>query len=83
MNMRELATMIENEWMTYNAAVVNRLHQSESKTRLANLMINNAKDIITALRAYKAPLETADVVTGDLGEPPRKTKKKGDGNGER
>lgn len=78
--MKELAQMIEDAWMTYNAATINKLHPEVPKNQLANIMINNCKDIITALRVY-AP-EMATVVTGDM-EPPRKAKKRSDGDGER
>lgn len=78
--MKELAQMIEDAWMTYNAAAINKLHPEVPKNQLANIMINNCKDIIAALRAY-AP-DTATVVTGDM-EPPRKAKKRSDGDGER
>lgn len=74
--MKELAHMIENQWMTYNAAVVSRLHPDTERQRLANLMINNAPDIIAALKAYEPATEV--VITGDKDEPPRKTRKKDD-----
>lgn len=74
--MKELAHMIETQWMTYNAAVISRLHPDTEKQRLANLMINNAPDIIAALKAYEPATDV--VITGDEGEPPRKTRKKGD-----
>lgn len=72
--MKDLALQIENQWMTYNAAVINHLHPEVEKQRLANIMINSMKDIIAALRAYEP--ETDVVITGDEGEPPRKTRKK-------
>ena len=74
MDMKELAQMIETQWMTYNAAVINRLHPQVEKQTLANIMINNATDIVAALRAYNP--ETDTVITGDKDEPPRKTRKK-------
>lgn len=75
--MSELATKIENAWMTYNAAVVNRLHPEVEKQRLANLMINNINDIIAALRNEN---EVGTVVVGDESEPaPRKVKHNGVG----
>lgn len=71
--MSELATQIENAWMTYNAAVVNRLHPEVEKQRLANLMINNVNDIIAALRG-----EVGTVIVGDESEPaPKKVKHNG------
>lgn len=74
--MEELATRIENAWMTYNAAVVNRLHPEAEKKVLANILINNTPDIIKALRAMgETPTPTETVVTGDEGEAPRKVKK--------
>lgn len=81
MNRTELATMIENKWMEYNAAVVSRLHPTEVKTQLANIMINNATVIIKALRETPVEeTETSDVITGDAGEPPKKVRRS---NGER
>ena len=75
--MSELATKIENAWMTYNVAVVNRLHPEVEKQRLANLMINNINDIIAALRNVN---EVGTVVVGDESEPaPRKVKHNGVG----
>ena len=74
--MKDLAQQIENQWMTYNAAVINHLHPDKEKQRLANIVINNLTDIIAALRAYEPQTEV--VITGDKDEPPRKTRKKGD-----
>lgn len=74
--MKDLAQQIENQWMTYNAAVINHLHPDKEKQRLANIMINNLTDILAALRAYEPPTDM--VITGDKDEPPRKTRKKGD-----
>lgn len=73
--MEELATMIEQAWMEWNSAQINRLHPERSKTQLSNILINNCKDIIAALRNYHP--ETSTVITGDM-EPPRKVRKKGD-----
>lgn len=74
--MKELAHKIETQWMTYNAAVISRLHPDTEKQRLANLLINNTPDIVAALRAYEPATEV--VITGDKDEPPRKTRKKDD-----
>lgn len=74
--MKELAHMIEAQWMTYNASVISRLHPDTERQRLANLMINNAPDIIAALKAYEPATEV--VITGDKDEPLRKTRKKDD-----
>lgn len=74
--MKELAHMVENQWMTYNASVISRLHPDTERQRLANLMINNAPDIIAALKAYEPATEV--VITGDKDEQPRKTRKKDD-----
>ena len=74
--MKDLALQIENQWMVYNAAVINHLHPDAEKQRLANIMINSIKDIVAALNAYEPATDV--VITGDEGEPPRKTKKKGD-----
>ena len=76
MDAKELATNIENAWMTYNAAVVSRLHPKVEKERLANLLINNINDIIPALRAY-AP-ETVTVITDEKGDTPKKVKANGE-----
>ena len=74
--MKELAHRIETQWMTYNAAVISRLHPEVEKQRLSNLLINNTPDIIAALKAYEPVTEV--VITGDKDEPPRKTRKKDD-----
>lgn len=89
--MKELAHAIENQWMTYNASVISRLHPDVERQRLASLLINNTPDIIAALKAYEPATDvvitpavkmygppTDVVITGDEGEPPRKTRKKGD-----
>ena len=75
--MEDLANMAEGLWMRYNAAVVNRLHPDQEKINLANFLINNATDIIKALRAYTPP-ETADIPTGDITDPPKKVRKSGE-----
>ena len=77
MNNLELATMIENAWMAYNAAVVNRLHPEQFKKQLANIMINNASDIIRALRKpdEQPKTEVETVVTGDEATKTKKVKK--------
>ena len=74
--MEELAHAIETQWMTYNASVISRLHPDVERQRLASLLINNTPDIIAALKAYNPATDV--VITGDEGEPPRKTRKKGD-----
>lgn len=85
--MKDLAKKIEMAWMGYNAAVVSRLHVNEAKQQLSNIMINNVNDIIKALNSYTPetakPAEMTTTITGDEGEPPRKTRKKGDADGER
>ena len=75
MNNLELATMIENAWMAYNAAVVNRLHPEQFKKQLSNIMINNASDIIRALRKPDEQPKTETVVTGDEATKTKKVKK--------
>ena len=74
--MGELAKKIENAWMTYNAAVVERIHPEDAKKQLANVMINNMPEILKALKAYDNPPQ-ATVVTGDM-EPPKKVRKSGE-----
>lgn len=76
MDKKELATIIEQAWMSYNAACVSRFHPDKAKAYLANIMINNANDIIAALNTYVEPvLTTADVITGDDTVQPKKVKK--------
>ena len=74
--MEKLAHTIETQWMAYNASVISRLHPDVERQRLANLLINNTPDIIAALKAYEPVTDV--VITGDEGEPPKKTRKKGD-----
>ena len=63
--------------MAYNAAVVNRLHPEQFKKQLANIMINNASDIIRALRKPddQPKTEVETVVTGDEATKTKKVKK--------
>lgn len=76
MEKKELAHLIETAWMEYNAAVVSRLHPEKRKQTLANILINNVNDILDALRDVK--VETADVITGDKDDPPKKVRKNGE-----
>lgn len=72
----DLANQIEQTWMEYNAAVVNRLHPEKFKTRLANTMINGVPEILKALRAYEEPVQAEQVVVVDeAGAKPKKVRK--------
>lgn len=73
---KRLANQIEQTWMEYNAAVVSRLHPSQVKETLVNIVINNIQEILAALRTETNPAKTVEVVVGDEAEPrPRKVRK--------